>query len=148
MLEKFKLKFSYIFFSIMLVLFLFFSCFCYSTAVSRDLSSKVLRLHIVANSDSFSDQILKLKVRDALFSYFNSIVDTSMSRDEILKIAKENIPEFTEIAEKTIYENNENYKVSATVGNFYFPTKAYGSIVLPARKLWRFKCENWLWKWT
>lgn len=148
MLKKLNLNFSSLFLITAFAFFVFFSCFYYSMAVSKSLSSKVLRLHIVANSDSFSDQILKLKVRDSILSYFNSLIDTSMSREEILKIASKNIPEFTKIANDTISENNEDYTTSATVGNFYFPTKSYGSIALPARKLWCIKYKNWRWKWA
>ena len=63
-----------------LFLFLFFSSFYYAKYVSSNISSKVFRLHIVANSDLATDQMLKLKVRDAVLKYMNSLIDTSMDK--------------------------------------------------------------------
>ena len=49
-----------------------------------------------------------------------------------MKIVINNKKQFQEIAEKTIQENGFNYSVNINIGNFYFPTKNYGDISLPA----------------
>lgn len=131
-LNFFKNKCIYVLLIVFVILFLFFNMFFYSKSVSNDISDKVFRLHIVANSDSFSDQILKLKVRDALLNYMNSIINNNMSKNEILDIANKNIAKFSEIAYDTICKNGESYDVKVNVGNFFFPTKSYGSFSFPA----------------
>ena len=122
---------KWIFLSIFLFLFLFFSSFYYAKYVSSNISSKIFRLHIVANSDLATDQILKLKVRDAVLKYMNSLIDTSMTKDEITKIATKNLSEFKTIALNTLNEYGYNYNVSVEVGNFFFPTKKYGNAYFP-----------------
>lgn len=122
---------KWIFLSIFLFLFLFFSSFYYAKYVSSNISSKIFRLHIVANSDLATDQILKLKVRDAVLKYMNSLIDTSMTKDEITKIATKNLSEFKTIALNTLNEYGYNYDVSVEVGNFFFPTKKYGNTYFP-----------------
>ena len=122
---------KWIFLSIFLFLFLFFSSFYYAKYVSSNISSKIFRLHIVANSDLATDQILKLKVRDAVLKYMNSLIDTSMTKDEITKIATKNLSEFKTIALNTLNEYGYNYDVSVEVGNFFFPTKKYGNAYFP-----------------
>ena len=114
-----------------LFLFLFFSSFYYAKYVSSNISSKVFRLHIVANSDLATDQMLKLKVRDAVLKYMNSLIDTSMTKDEIAKMATKNLSKFRTIALNTLNEYGCNYDVSVEVGNFFFPTKKYGNAYFP-----------------
>ena len=75
--------------------------------------------------------MLKLKVRDAVLKYMNSLIDTSMTKDEITKIATKNLSKFKTIAINTLNEYGCNYDVSVEVGNFFFPTKKYGNTYFP-----------------
>ena len=56
----------------LLLMYIIFYAQSYSYAISSNLSNAVFRLHVLANSDSYEDQQLKLKVRDALLSYMNN----------------------------------------------------------------------------
>lgn len=96
-----------------------------------DIASKLIRFHVIANSDSDSDQALKLKVRDEILKYIAPKLQSSKSIDESRKIIKENDGEIKHIAEAVIKKNGYNYKVISTFGNFDFPVKQYGNIVLP-----------------
>ncbi len=123
------------FISIITILFLIYFYLLatnYTYAVSKDLSNSVLRLHILANSDSKEDQELKYKVRDNIINYMNSITKNIYSKEDALRIAKENESEFISIAKQTIKDNGFDYDVNINFGNFYFPTKTYGDISLPA----------------
>ena len=123
------------FISIIIILFLIYFYLLatnYTYAVSKDLSNSVLRLHILANSNSNEDQELKYKVRDNIINYMNSITKNIDSKEEALRIAKENESEFISIAKQTIRDNGFDYDVNINFGNFYFPTKTYGDISLPA----------------
>lgn len=116
---------------ILFIIYILFSLFSYSNAVSNDIQNSVFRLHVIANSDSKKDQNLKYKVRDALIEYMNYISKDISSKEEAIKIAKENENEFYNIAQRVIYDNGFNYNVSIEIGNFSFPTKTYGDISLP-----------------
>ena len=116
----------------LLFIYILFSAGSYSLAISSDLSQSVFRLHVLANSDSKEDQELKLKVRDNLLDFMNEICSNCSTKEEAMKIANENKDNFQEIAENTIKENGFNYSVKININNFYFPTKSYGDISLPA----------------
>ncbi len=118
--------------SLLLSLYILISAHSYANAVSNDLSTAVFRLHVIANSDSSEDQSLKLKVRDNLLEYMNSISSECKTKADAIKLAEENIDIFKQIAQKTIMENGCNYPINISIGNFYFPTKFYGDISLPS----------------
>lgn len=115
------------------------SAFSYKCDEIRD---NVLRLHIVANSDTQEDQDIKLKVRDAILEESISIFDGSVN----IKNATERIiPELQKIesvANKIISINNKNYKANASLKYEYFDTRTYNdSITLPAGKYLALKVE-------
>lgn len=116
----------------LLFLYVFICANSYVTAVSDDLSNAVFRLHVIANSDSDEDQNLKLKVRDNLLQYMNTISSDCSTKEEAISVANMHKEDFYKIAKQTIYDNGYNYDVKINIGNFYFPTKNYGDISLPA----------------
>ena len=117
---------------LLLTLFIFISAISYVTAVSKDIADSVFRLHVIANSDSKEDQELKLKVRDELLSYMNTLAKDCSSKEEVIELAKEHQEDFKQIAEQTITENGFSYDVTIQIGDSDFPTKTYGDISLPA----------------
>lgn len=98
--------------------------------VSR-ISKKLIRFHVIANSDSKEDQSLKLKIRDKILAYISPKLKVSSSLDESRKILKENDEEVKKIALKVIKDNGYDYSVSTTFGREDFPVKTYGNITLP-----------------
>lgn len=120
---------------ILLFLLLLYTFICvqsYVSAVSTNLSSAVFRLHVLANSDSDEDQSLKIKVRDGLLNYMNGICANCSTKEEAISLATAHKNDFQQIAEKIINDNGYNYSVKININNFYFPTKNYGDISLPA----------------
>ena len=124
------LKFSIL--SLLLFIYISINAQSYVSAVSTNLYDAVFRLHVLANSNSEEDQSLKLTVRDALLNYMNTICANCSTKKEAIALAEAHKDEFQEIAEKTIKENGYNYPVKININNFYFPTKNYGDITLPA----------------
>ena len=116
----------------LLFLYVFICANSYVTAVSDDLSNAVFRLHVIANSDSDEDQNLKLIVRDNLLQYMNTISSDCSTKEEAISIANMHKEDFYKIAKQTISDNGYDYDVKINIGNFYFPTKNYGDISLPA----------------
>lgn len=123
-------KFIVIF--ILFLLFILISSYSYANSISKELSSNIFRLHIIANSDSKEDQELKLKIRDNIISYLNTKTKECATKKEVTKIISDNIYELQKIAIKTIKENGYDYNVTLEIGNFYFPTKYYGNISMPS----------------
>ena len=106
----------------MLMLFLLVG---YSTSVNSELSQNIVRLHVLANSDSDEDQALKLKVRDAILAYSKN---EFTKKDEV----KSQLDSYKNIAKEVISQNGFDYDVDVEYGNFEFPTKKYKNIALPA----------------
>ena len=91
----------------------------------------VVRLHIIANSDSQDDQAVKLKVRDSVLEYMRTW-DTATDKKDALKEIEGKISDFENIANEILQEENENYTAVAQVGTFSFPAKQYGAKWYPA----------------
>ena len=120
---------------ILLLLFILYFFICaqdYVEAVSSDISNNVFRLHVIANSDTIEDQNLKYKVRDELLNYMNSLCANITSKEEAILMVENHKEDFKDIALKVIQSEGFYYDVNINIGNFYFPTKTYGDISLPA----------------
>lgn len=97
-----------------------------------DLRQNVLRLHIIANSDSEADQELKLKIRDAILSETGSLFANSQSLEEANLKTEQHLKNFEEIANRVINENGFGYDATATIGERFFETRHYENFTLPA----------------
>ena len=128
---KKKLNFILIL-TILVFIYIALLSFNYSKAVSSNLSDSVFRLHIIANSDSSEDQELKLKVRDNIINYMNTLTSSSSDKKDVISMVNNHLDSFKEIALNTLKENGYNYDVNIEIGNFNFPTKTYGDISFPA----------------
>ena len=102
-------------------------------AKSDGIRNSVLRMHVVANSDSEADQQLKLRVRDAVLGAGRELFNGSITADE----AEEKlIPEKEKLilaARKEIENSGFDYDVDIIIGKAFFPTKTYdGFVTMPA----------------
>ena len=94
---------------------------------------KMLRMHVIANSDSAEDQNLKLKVRDAVLLKGKEIFDGSITAGEAEEKIKPHIAELEETALSVIKNEGYDYEVNITVQKDYFKTRTYdNSVTLPA----------------
>ncbi|MGD8190366.1 stage II sporulation protein R [Brevibacillus ginsengisoli] len=91
-----------------------------------------IRLRIIANSDSFQDQWLKRKVRDAIVDQMNVWVKDLHSYDEAHAYVATKVPELQKVVDHTISQYGFTYKADVDFGEVPFPTKLYGSYVYPA----------------
>lgn len=128
---KRKIKYCLIL-TFLLILFVLTTLNSYATTISQNLSNNFFRLHILANSDSEFDQVLKLKVRDNIIKYMELQDFSGSSKEDVINSVQANLAKYQEIAEETIKDTGYNYSVSVNVGNFYFPTKEYGNLSLPS----------------
>ena len=99
--------------------------------IESSLSSSVIRLHIIAESNEKSDQMLKLKVRDAIIKNTKKIFAETKNIEDAKLSIKTNTPLLKNIAEQEIKKNGFEYDVNVTFGKSDFPTKVYKNITLP-----------------
>ena len=97
-----------------------------------ELRGNVLRLHILANSDSPPDQAVKLQVRDAVLTASEDIFKTAKSKDDALNLAKENTALLKAVAQNKLKELGVNQSVTVKVEKAYFNTREYENFTLPA----------------
>ncbi len=117
-------------------------CFClsgvamvYGNGIQEQLGTQLLRLHIVANSDSLEDQEIKLEVRDRILEKSNE----NSGPEELLSAA-----------ESRLSEMGVSYGASGSLGQYYVPVKSYKNLKLPGGTyrcmriiLGEGKGENW-----
>lgn len=92
----------------------------------------LIRFHVIAHSDSKEDQALKWAVRDRILSELSPRLARSHSLAESRSLLAELRPEMERLAEAVVREQGYEYSVHTEFGRFLFPTKSYGSFVLPA----------------
>lgn len=112
-----------------------FACLVsYAENIGNDIADSVVRLHIIANSDSEYDQAIKIAVRDRLMSEKDKIFGSSQSAAEALRFAKQSADLIKQIAEDELMLRGCPMNVKVKIGTFAFPTKVYDGIMLPAGK--------------
>ena len=107
----------------------------FGTALNRDaqaLSDKLIRLHVVANSDSDRDQELKLKVRDEVLDILEHRLEGVEDSEKAALIISEQLGALKATAETVIEQNGYNYPVEVSLCREDFPTTEYDTFSLPA----------------
>jgi stage II sporulation protein R len=119
-------------------------------AAENDISNKIIRFHVIANSDSLNDQAVKLRVRDDVLSYLSPKLEKSNSLEESKKILTENSIQVKKIAIEQLRKSGYDYNVKIELSNENFPIKTYGNITLPQGKYQAYriiigsgKGQNW-----
>ena len=97
-----------------------------------ELYDSVLRLHVLANSDSEDDQALKLKVRDSVAALTAELTAESTDLDTACAVIEASLPLIEERARETLRENGCDLPVQVELGYEKYPTKSYESICFPA----------------
>lgn len=100
--------------------------------MQQEIAEKIIRFHVIANSDTKEDQALKLKVRDAVGGRMQELLAGVSNRAECEKVLNENREEITETAEKVIAEEGYAYGVKTVLKEVDFPVKTYGAYTFPA----------------
>ena len=101
---------------------------------SQPATDGLLRLHVIANSDSPEDQALKLRVKDRIIREIGGLISEMKTKEEVLEFLQGNMRYIEDTAAREIEDAKKEYGVRAEVGYFTFPTKSYGSLALPAGK--------------
>ena len=123
--------------------------FCTYTADDANQHEGIIRLHVIANSNTASDQGIKLKVRDAIIKHMQSRDDISTRRD-MEEYITANTDRLERIAEGVVASEGRDDNVKASLGIRSIPEKTYGGTTFPAGnyealdiKIGEGKGENW-----
>ncbi len=96
------------------------------------LADKVVRLHVLANSDSPEDQALKLRVRDRVLEQAERLLEGAGSREEAAALLTQSLPELEFLARREVAAGGYDYPVSVELEDTAFPTRVYDGFTLPA----------------
>lgn len=112
------------------------ACVLLSTAIQtksmqQNMAQKVLRFHVLANSDSPEDQALKLKVRDQVGTLMAEKLKDADSLEDSERIVTANLNDIEDCATEVISAEGYDYSVSAALENCMFPEKTYGTYTFP-----------------
>lgn len=99
--------------------------------MQEEIAEKILRFHVIANSDSREDQELKLKVRDAVGGYMQSELDGVQNKAQAKEIANRDLEQIENVAKQVIEKDGKSYNVRAWIDDVDFPNKTYGSYTFP-----------------
>ena len=92
----------------------------------------VIRLHVLANSDTQVDQTLKLQVRDAVLKEMSHLFEKCKTQEEACNVTLENIEMIRGIAKKTIRDSGYDYSVDVKLGEENYPTRNYQNFCFPS----------------
>ena len=104
----------------------------WANASEAALAGRVLRLHVVANSDSEGDQARKLLVRDAVLARASQLLKGVDDRQEAEAILAPHLDELAQAGAEALARTGSHDQVSAALTGQWFPTKEYDGFALPA----------------
>lgn len=105
-----------------------------SAQKQEELAEKMVRLHVIAQSDSDADQAVKLLVRDNVLSFTQSLLKGVSGVDAAEKVIESHLGDIQRIANATLAESGCDYTAKAEVKVTEFPEKTYDSFALPGGK--------------
>ncbi len=102
------------------------------TPTAQVLAAKVLRLHIIANSDSEADQLIKLKIRDEITEKYSDEFSLAQTKEEAQNSMSSKSDEIEEFVNGILVQNGFEYSCEIIIGQDEFPDRTYGKLVFPA----------------
>ncbi len=97
-----------------------------------EIYDSVLRLHVLANSDSEEDQALKLLVRDSILAHSAEIFEGCQTREEAIAVINANRDSLEAAAKKTVTDAGYDYPVRIELCEEEYPTKSYEAMCFPS----------------
>lgn len=125
----------------------------YSTSkqsLQQNIAKKIIRFHVIGNSDSTYDQTIKLQIKSAIVEMLNPLLADSTNIKTARSIIAENLDKINLTATKILKKNKLPYHSSTILTTHNFPIKQYGDMTLPAGdyeavcvRLGQAKGKNW-----
>ena len=98
----------------------------------QQIYDSVVRLHVLANSDTDEDQALKLLVRDEVLRVTAPLLQGCTSREQAQRILDEHSDEIVAAAQAIVREQGYDYPVSVLLGREEYPTRSYENCCFPS----------------
>lgn len=118
------------------VLALFVACLVctalWAEATQVRLASQVIRLHVLANSDSEEDQALKLEVRDRVLETTSALLAGETEPQAAAVLLNQHLDDIAQTAAQEISAQGHDDRVEVRLEQTWFPTRQYQGISLPA----------------
>lgn len=97
------------------------------------LADQVIRLHVIANSDSEADQALKLLVRDRILAETADTIDSGTEENQVQQQLTAQLSQLAQAGAEVVVQEGYDYSVTVSLEeNVWFPTKSYEDFSLPA----------------
>ena len=122
----------FVFLPLLLIFTLLFGSLSYTNDASNDISTKVLRMHVLANSNSINDQRLKIAVKNNIIKSTQELFTDCNNLEESIEIAQSNTELIKASAQEVIKKYNKNYDVKVYVDNEFFDVREYKDFTLPS----------------
>lgn len=109
--------------------------FTYASAAGMQqqaIADQVLRLHVLANSNSEEDQRVKLCVRDRVLAYCAPLLESAQTQDEVRSVLSAHLQEIVNEAQRELWRQGASDSVTAQISEEYYPTRDYIDFSLPA----------------
>ena len=97
-----------------------------------ELADRVIRFHVIANSDSEADQALKLQVRDAVLAETERFYPEGADLETARAALQAHLGELAQVGQQVVDDAGYDYPVTAALEKVWFPTKEYDGFALPA----------------
>ncbi len=132
--KAFKERRDKIFLISVIIAFILYCAFAvsYFAAVSGEIRESVVRLHILADSNSQIDQQVKLKVRDALLEKNTELLSNKVTPENAKEYFEKSKSELEKCANEVLKDNGFNYTAKITLGKEYYTTRVYEDLTFPA----------------
>lgn len=132
--NAFKEKRDKIFLIALIIAYILYCAFSitYFSSLSGEIRENVVRLHILADSNSEIDQNVKLKVRDALLEKNTQLLSDKVTPENATEYFKNSKDELEQCANEVLKENGLNYKATITLSKEYYTTRVYEDLTFPA----------------
>lgn len=128
----YRKSYGFIIFAIILLIMSWEAQQMDTAVASGQIPQEAIRLRILANSDSPTDQLVKRIVRDEIVKAMNGLVSGPQTIEEARQTIIANMPEIERITSQVLQSRGFDYEFSAELGIVPFPTKMYGNEVYPA----------------
>ena len=99
---------------------------------ATEVYDSVIRLHVLANSDTEEDQAIKLKVRDAVLAHTGALLENVSTKEQAQQILDRELERIRAVAEQTLAENGAPNAVTVTLTSEAYPRRTYEAAALPA----------------
>ena len=121
-----------VFFFLLPIFFFGFRETAASSSSLDELSDKLLRFHVIANSDSKEDQAVKLKVKEAVLELLSPSLSNATDKDEVKQIITSRMDDILDCSRNILSQYGFSYSVEASITTCDFPVKSYGDLIFPA----------------